>query len=219
MDIAGQRRHVGNAAYMRFAVEDGLIQVGNTPALWDGVVEQCREFFGSLPGHIVAPGSKRHQLIVVGIKNHVAVHHAAEADGLDPFQDNAVLILNILLQVRKTGLNAGPHFPQRIGPDPVVQCVLPSVSARCDGGVIRADENRLDSGGSHFNPDDGLAVLNDCRDRRRVCVSHVFPSFRVNKSRKVTSLSSFSRDPFLCRTSSEMKSFPTSCIRAAMPTS
>ena len=53
----------------------------NAKALWDVIVEQCSQFFGSFSGDRVSPGAERDEQGAFFIKCHVAVHHRRKTEG------------------------------------------------------------------------------------------------------------------------------------------
>ena len=57
------------------AVQDGLEQVRDAPAMGDVVPEQLAQLLGGLAGVGVAPGPERRQQFAVGVEGEIAVHH------------------------------------------------------------------------------------------------------------------------------------------------
>ena len=66
MDIACQRGLVADVFDMRFLVQYRLIQMGDTPTLWNVELEEVGEFFGGLTCHGVAPGAEGIKVKVSG---------------------------------------------------------------------------------------------------------------------------------------------------------
>ena len=58
MDVARQGGEKGDVAHMLLPVEDGLVQMGNAPALGNVEVEPLAQILGGLPGGGVAPGAE-----------------------------------------------------------------------------------------------------------------------------------------------------------------
>ena len=85
----------------------------------------------------ISPGTERHQKFSFCIKRHIAVHHAAETDGSDFFQRDAVGLFHILRHFLITALEAFPDILQRITPDVVHIAVFPVIAALGDGmGIL-----------------------------------------------------------------------------------
>ena len=136
---------------MLFAVQHGLIQVGNTPALGDIKAQQlCQLDCGGL-GHCVAPGAKFGQLGACGIKRQVAVHHGRKPQRGKGCQRGAVFFFHPLGQHAVAGLNTGPHIVKVVGPHPVFIPVFPVVNAGGKRQVVVANQHRLDAGRTQFD--------------------------------------------------------------------
>ena len=136
----------------------------DAPALRNVELEQLGEFLRRLPGDRVAPGAERDEQIGVLVDGHVAVHHAAKADGADGSQRHAVLRLHRVLQIAVAGLQAAPHILQAVGPDAVLVAVLPLVAAGGDGRVAGADQHRLDARRAELDAKGSLAGFNRVAD-------------------------------------------------------
>ena len=115
---------------MGFAAQNGLVEMGDAPALRDVESKQPRQFFGRLFRHGVAPGTKAGQLLTLFIKDQITVHHGRYPDGGQIGEGNAVPIGHIVAQTAIALLQALPHILQRIGPHAVLQAVLPTITAR-----------------------------------------------------------------------------------------
>ena len=94
------------------------------------------------------------------IERQIAVHHGAEADGADGFERDAVLLQHFAAELPKAFLQARPNVFEMVGPDAVFVPVFPLVASRGDGGMILADQYRLDPGRAELNAQRGLAALN-----------------------------------------------------------
>ena len=87
------------------------------------------------------------------------MHHAAETDGSDFFQRDAVGLFHILRHFLITALEAFPDILQRITPDVVHITVFPVIAALGDGMGILIYQYCLDSRGTKFDAEDGSALL------------------------------------------------------------
>ena len=161
VNVACQGGQVSNILHMLFAVEHGLIQVRNAPALGNVEAQQLSQFSCSRAGHGVAPGAETCQLLAVLIKGQIAMHHGGHAKAGQLGQLGAKLGLHVLLQVGISILYAGPGFLQGVGPHAVHQRILPGVVAGCDRRMIFANQHSLDTGRAQFNTQDRLAAQNE----------------------------------------------------------
>ena len=75
MYIAGQCGQVLDVLHVLVVLEDALIQVRDTPAQGDVIVEQLRQLGGSLTRVGVTPCTERHQNLLLLVEGHIAVHH------------------------------------------------------------------------------------------------------------------------------------------------
>ena len=158
MHVARQRGDKGHVGHVVLAVEDGLVQVGNGPALGNVEVEPLAENLSGLPGGGVAPGAEGGQQLALMAEGEVAVHHGGEAHGGHTGQLHPVAGFHVGGQVGVGILQPGPHVLQGVGPVAALIAVLPAVVAGGDGGVVRADEHRLDAGGAQLDAQTGLTV-------------------------------------------------------------
>ena len=149
--IARQRGQEGDALHVLLAVQNGLIQVRDAPALGNVEGKQRRQLLRGLGGHGVAPGAEGGQLVARRVKGQVAVHHGRDAHGFQAREGLAEGFLRVAGQVRVCVLNARPYIVQMIGPYPVLQTVFPVVRAHGHGRVIRSDQHRLDARGAQLN--------------------------------------------------------------------
>ncbi len=79
--------------------------MGNAPSLGNIKTEQLGKLFCTLACHGVAPGSKFTKLIVVFVKNQIAVHHSGYSDCGD-FGNASIITAKIL----KGGFKANLHL-------------------------------------------------------------------------------------------------------------
>ena len=143
VDIAGKRRDVRDIFDVRFAVQNGLIQMRNGPALWDVEAEFCRKLLGGLAGHGVLPGAERCQQVPVLVEGQIAVHHAGNAHGRNSSRQ--------LAEVADGGAQAILHILHVIRPDAVFQTAFPCVVTALDDAVLAVDQDGLDARGTEFN--------------------------------------------------------------------
>ena len=136
---------------MLLAVQHGLVQVGNAPALGDVEAEALCQTLRRLAGDGVAPGAEGGERFAVPVEGQVAVHHAGDAQGPHLREGHAVLLPHIPGKVRVAGLDAPVDLLQGIGPDAVLQLVLPVEAAGGRGDMALVDEHRLDPGGAELN--------------------------------------------------------------------
>ena len=88
------------------------------------------------------------------------MHHGADADGRQPADWDTVLPLHILRQIAVAIRQSLPDILLRIGPDAVVQPVLPLMTPLRDRLIVLSDQHRLDAGRSEFNAENSPAALN-----------------------------------------------------------
>ena len=129
VDIAGQGGQIADLVDMGFLVQDGLMEVGNAPALRNIELEQFGQFCGGLAGDGVAPGPKRGKEVSGLIEGHIAVHHAAETDRADGLEGGVVVLSHLAAKLAVAGLQAGPHIFKAIGPDAIFILVFPIITA------------------------------------------------------------------------------------------
>src|SRR4051794_41074654 len=98
-----------NIGYMRFFVQDGLIEVGNAPALRNVELEQLGEFLCGLAGDSVAPRPKGNQQVIISIEGQVTMHHGAETDSANGVDLEVVLLKNLAGEVTIALLQTCPN--------------------------------------------------------------------------------------------------------------
>ena len=172
-----QGGHEADVGHVGLAVQDGLVQMGDGPALGDVEVEQPGQLLRGLAGNGVAPGAEGHQQLILFIEHDVAVHHGGKAHGSQLLHAAAVLGLHVPDHVGIAVLQAGDDVLQVVGPDVVDQLVLPVVRALRDGGARLVDQHGLDAGGAELHAQarpaalDGGANLIDAHVNHPPCVS------------------------------------------------
>ena len=162
MEIARERRKIGDPAHVLLAVQDRLIEVGDAPALGDIEIKERRQLFGGLAGDRVAPGAELGELIALAVKGKIAVHHRGDADRADGRKLKIELPLHVAAQRGKAVLHTDAHVLKRIGPDPVDQTVFPLPVAGSDGNVLLIDQNSLDTGRAELEPQYGFLQIQFC---------------------------------------------------------
>ena len=160
MDIARQRGLELDVADVRLFVQDGLVQVGDAPALGNTELEQLGQFLRRFAGGRISPGSERNEELSLFVERKIAVHHGGKADGADGLEWNFVLGLNVTAELAKALLQSCPDVFEMVCPDTVFVPVLPLVASRGDWRMIRGDQDRLDSRRAEFDAQRGLASLN-----------------------------------------------------------
>ena len=153
MDVPRQRGKKVQPGQVLLPVENGLIQMGHAPPLGNVEAQERGQLLGRRTGDGVAPGAEGHQQVPRPVKGQVAVHHGGDADAAHGGQRQAEFALHIGGQRRIGGLQPVENFLLRIGPDPVIQLVLPGKIPLGQRGEIRPDEHRLDAGGAKFQPE------------------------------------------------------------------
>ena len=136
MGVARERREGGGAGHVLLAVNDGLVDVGDAPALGDVEREELRELARRDGRRGVAPGAERDEQRVIGVKRQIAVHHGRDAHGADVPQRHAVAPLHVGLERRIGALDSGDELVLSIGPVRTVEGVLPVERADGDGVVL-----------------------------------------------------------------------------------
>ena len=109
VDIARECREEGDVLHMLFTVQDGLVQMGDAPALRDIEVKQLCQLRCRFVSDRIAPGAKLCQLSSLSVKGQIAVHHSGYADGAHGGELRVVPCLDIRLEACKAGLKAGMH--------------------------------------------------------------------------------------------------------------
>ena len=156
VDVARQGGQPGDVADVGFFIEDGLIQVGDAPALGNIEAEQGRQLFGGLAGDGVAPGAELRQLLSVGVEGQVAVHHGGNANGAHGGELLAEFLLHVPLEIGEAGLQARVHRLHGVGPDAVYKLIFPFIAAAGDGQVVAVQQDRLDPGRAELDAKYGL---------------------------------------------------------------
>ena len=156
MDVPGQGREVGDLLHMFLPVQHRLPEVGDAPALGDVEPEEGGQLPRRLFGDGVAPGAEGGQLAALPAEGEVAVHHRRKPEGGGGAERLAVLRLDRLFQPAVAVLHPLPDVFEAVGPDPVLQPVLPVVAAGGEGGEVRADQDGFDAGGAQLQPEGGF---------------------------------------------------------------
>ena len=121
MHIARERGDVGDVLDVRFAVQDGLIQVRGGPALRDVEAEGLGQLVRGLAGHGVLPGAEGREQVPVFIKGQIAVHHAGDAHRGD--------LARQLAEVADRRAQALLHVFHVVRPHAVFQTAFPGIVA------------------------------------------------------------------------------------------
>ena len=159
-----QRGQKDDAVHMVLAVEHRLIQVGDAPTLGDVILQKFGQPVGGRAGDSVAPGAEGGQLTAPGVKGQVAVHHAGDAHRPHSGKRHAVAGLHVGGQGGKGRLHPRPNVLQTVSPNAVFQPVFPGMIPAGDGRVIRANQHRLDAGGTQFDAQGGLPTSDGLLD-------------------------------------------------------
>src|SRR5664279_6174365 len=160
MDIARQRGLELDVANVRLFVQDGLVQVGDAPALGNTELEQCGQLLCCLGRGRVSPGSERDEQLPLFVERKITVHHGREAYGADGFEWDVVFGLNVATKLPEALLQPSPDVLEMVCPDAAFEPVFPVVASRGDWRMIRADQDGLDSRGAKFDTQRGFAALN-----------------------------------------------------------
>src|SRR5690625_3433 len=113
MYIPCQSRLELNFADMFFPVQNRLIQMRITPALWNIKVEQLCEYLGRFACYIVSPSAERNEQFFILIKCHVTMHHPAKSDRTECMYRNTVLPFHVLRHLLIAVLNTFPNVFDR----------------------------------------------------------------------------------------------------------
>ena len=81
VDISRQGGDMGHLAYVGFAVQNGLIEMGRAPALGNVEGKRLRQLRRRRSGGGVAPGAERGEQVPVPVKGQIPVHHAGDPHG------------------------------------------------------------------------------------------------------------------------------------------
>ena len=147
--------------------------MGDAPSLGDIEVKYRNQLLAGFFRHRISPGTERYQKFTFCIKRHIAVHHATESQCSQSSQLFTVFCLHIVCQALVTPLQSFPDVFQAIGPNIVLQTVLPVVSSHGNGGVASIYQYRFDSGRTEFNTQNRLSRF----DRFFCCFVHCILSF------------------------------------------
>ena len=132
-----------DAFHMLFAVQGGLIQVRDRPALRNIEAEFSAQRLGGLAGHGVLPCPERRQQVPVLIKGEIAVHHAGDAHGGN--------LTRQLAEILNCGAKACLHLVHVVCPDAVFQTAFPGIVAALYDLVRFVEQNGLDAGRAELN--------------------------------------------------------------------
>ena len=182
MDTAGQGGKKINFGQMAFAVQNGLIQVGNAPPLRNVEGEKVCQGLRGPAGGSVAPGAEGHQQLSVFIKGHIAVHHGGNAHGAHGGKLYAVGFLYVLRQIRIAGAKPRPDFIVMIGPNAVFQAVFPIKTAGRKRQMLLVDQYGFDAGGAQLNAKKGAAPEDVLFNLRRIHMRCLL--YMINKTKK-----------------------------------
>ena len=175
VDVRGQRLEMGQLRQVRLAVEDGLVEVGDAPALRHREVQERRQLGAGGAGDVVAPRAERDQQVATGVEGDVAVHHPADAEGGDGPQLRAVAGAHVLDERRVAGREALPDVRHVVRPDAVPQLVLPRVRAGRQRGGVGGDQGGLDPGRPELDAKNCSARLDELRHATRLFVHSSTP--------------------------------------------
>ena len=163
VDVAGERREVGQPRQVRLVLEDRLVEVGHAPALGHGEVQRLGQQPARRAGDVVPPCPERHEQLALVVEGEVAVHHRADAHRRDLAQVHAVPGADVGDEGRIGGRETALDVGDRVRPDAVLEPVLPRVRARRERRRVGCDQRRLDARGAELDPEHGGAR----RDQRR----------------------------------------------------
>ena len=149
--IARKGGQISDILHVLLPVQDGLIEMGDTPSLGNVEMKGFRQLHGRLFRDGVPPSPEGHQHLPVFVKWKITVHHGAEAKRADRGQGDAVFFLHVLRHVSVAVLQPGPDILLAVGPDIVFITVFPLVAAGGDRSVVLSGQNRLNPGGTEFN--------------------------------------------------------------------
>ena len=151
MHIGGKRAYMVKARKIGGAILDLLQVMADCPPLRHGIAEELGKLPALVLGNRIAPGPEGSQQAAIRIEGHIAMHHGADAEGLEPREGDAVSFLDILPQ-RGIAVRKPFHYIlDGICPDTVLIAVLPVMEAACYRGLVRPDEDCLDPCRSEFD--------------------------------------------------------------------
>ena len=148
---------------MFLTIQNGLVQMGNAPALRNIEGKFLRQLICRFTCDIVPPGAEGRQLLAVLVKGQVAVHHGTDADGTNLRQGHMIATLDIRCQLLKAGLNSLPGFRHFISPDAVHQLVFPFKTGSCQRFTVLVHEHGLDACGTQLHPQCRSTAFNASR--------------------------------------------------------
>ena len=154
VDVAGQGGEVGDPLHVGLVVEDRLVQVGDAPALRHGEVEERGQLGAGLAGDVVAPGAERHQQLASTSRATYPCIIPLKPMAATVVELHGVAGAHVLDQRGVAGGQALPDIVDVVGPDAVLELVLPGVRARRQRRCIRRDEGRLDAGRAELDPEE-----------------------------------------------------------------
>ena len=143
MHIARERGDVGDVLDVRFAVQDGLIQVRGGPALRDVEAEGLGQLVRGLAGHGVLPGAEGCEQVPVLIKGQIAVHHAGNAHGRD--------LARQLAEILDGRAQALLHVFHVVRPHAVFQTAFPGIVAAFYDRMLLVKQHCLDARRAEFD--------------------------------------------------------------------
>ena len=158
---------------MLLVVKYCLVQVADTPAQRNVIVEQFGKLGSGLARVRIAPGTEGHQNLLLLVECHIAVHHGRETDGCQRLYLAVVLLLYVFAQLGVAILQTVPDGFGRVSPKTVDELVLPLVTALSDGFVVLVDKYGLNTRGTELDSQNGFSSL-DC-----LLCGHCFFSLKV----------------------------------------
>ena len=157
--VTGERGEEVDAGDVLLAVEDGLVDMANAPALGRVERKELGELVGRLRGGGVAPGAERDEQVAVGVEGQVAVHHGGDTEGAHALEGDAVLLGDVGLHRGVRRGETREDLLVAVGPVAVDQGVLPVEGADGDRLVVGAHEHRLDARGAVLDAQRRVAGL------------------------------------------------------------
>lgn len=133
--------------------------MGDAPAERDVEVEEIRQFCCCLACVRVTPCAERNQNLFLLVESHVTVHHGTDPYGGEVFYLDAILCLHIVAQGGVAVLQTLPDSLDAIGPQTILQLVLPGMGALRYRLVLIIDEDGLDTGRAELYSENGFTLL------------------------------------------------------------
>jgi hypothetical protein len=127
MYIACEGGEVLDVLHVFIILEDALIQMADTPAEGDVVVEELGELGSGLTGIGITPSAEGYEDLLLLVESHIAVHHSGETNGGEGLDFTVVLLLDVLAEVGIAVLKTVPNGLGRVGPETVYQLIFPLV--------------------------------------------------------------------------------------------